>query len=94
MTTRTDFEDKFAETGKNIDNMVEDTRMGYKEKHQLLKEKWEKLKVRHDSVNDKDDGAWEGIKDELEEGWKDVEDSYDDIKKNFGEHQDHTGHSH
>ena len=94
MTTRKDFETKFAETGRNIDEIVSDTRESMREERQNLRRKWDDLETKRAEVADKGDDVWDTIKSEMEEGWKDVQDSYDDIKENFSHDQDHTEYNH
>lgn len=93
MTTRTDFESRFAETGRNIDEMVADTREEYREERNALKTKWSDMQKEWDAVEDKSDSTWDTIKDKWEEGLRDIEDTYKDMKHNFSS-EDHTGHNH
>lgn len=94
MTKRNDFEKKFAQTGKNIDDMVGDVREDFREERQALRNKWDMLETKRAGLADDGDDAWDDIKDDMEEGWKDIEDSYANLKKNFTTHQDHARHSH
>ncbi len=90
MTTKTDFETKFAETGRNIDEMILDTRENYREERQELRNKWDKLEASRTELADQGDDKWEEVKTEFEEGWEEVKNSYEDLKEKLSEN--HEGH--
>ena len=90
MTTKTDFETKFAETGRNIDEMILDTRENYREERQELRNKWDKLEARRTELADQGDDKWEEVKTEFEEGWEEVKNSYEDLKEKLSDnHEEH-----
>ncbi len=91
MTLRSDFEDKFAKTGKNIDDMVNNTSENMREERRKLKSDWTHLETK---MKDTGEDAWDGVKDEMERGRDKIEESYNDLKNNVSEHGDHTGHNH
>lgn len=92
MTTRTDFETRFAKTGRDIDEMISDTKDTYREERQALKDKWNDLDTRRTELADESESAWDEVKDEFEEGWNDVKDSYEDLKHKLSDN--HEGHNH
>jgi hypothetical protein len=92
MTTRTDFEKGFAETGRHIDEMIADTRENFREERQELRNKWDKLEMRRTEIVDEGDDKWEEVKVEFEEGWRDIKDSYEDLKHKLSDN--HEGHNH
>lgn len=80
MTTKKDFETKFKETGKHIDEMITDTRENFREERQELRNKWDRLETRRAEVTDQDESKWEEVKDSFEADWQDIKDSYEDLK--------------
>ncbi len=93
MATKKEFEGRFEETGKNIDQMLSNTSDKFREERQELKNKWNTLDEKRGGVADNDDSAWDNVKEEMEEGWNDLQDSYNDMKENFKE-DGHEGHNH
>lgn len=92
MATKQDFEGRFEETGKNIDEMIADTRDNLREERQELKNKWNTINDRKSSLVDDTEETWEEVKDEMEEGWEEVKDSYEDLKHKLSDN--HEGHNH
>lgn len=80
MTTREDFETRFALMGRDIDDMVSDDREEYLEERRALKEKWDKLEVRRTEMETKGENAWEEFKDEMEAGWEDIRITFEDLR--------------
>ncbi len=92
MTTKKEFEGRFEETGKNIDEMVADTRDNFREERQELKDKWSAMNTKKSSLADDTEDTWKEVKDEMEEGWQEMKDSYEDLKHRLS--KDHEGHKH
>ena len=92
MATKKEFEGKFEETGKNIDEMIADTQENFREEWQGLKDKWDEMNTKRSSLVDDSEDAWDDVKDEMEDGWKDIKDSYEDLKHKLS--GNHEGHNH
>ncbi len=92
MATKEELETGFSRLGEDIDGMFSDAREDYRKERQELKDKWNRLNTRRGEIADKGDDAWEGFKDEMEEGWNDVKVSYEDLKHKLSDN--HEGHSH
>ncbi len=85
MTTKQDFNTRFEEAGREIDEMVGNAREEYREERQELKDKWNRLDERRKEVAGYGDDRWEEFKDELEETWNDVKMSYEDLRKRLAD---------
>lgn len=83
MITRQDFETRLAQMGRDIDEMLNDDREEYREERQELKNRWDRLETRRMEIANEGESAWERFKDEMEEGWNDIKDSFDDLRKRF-----------
>lgn len=83
MTTREDFDTRFTQMGKEIDDMLADEREEYREERKELKDKWNRLEERRTEMNTRGENAWEEFKDELEKGWNDIKSSFDGLRKRF-----------
>jgi phage-related minor tail protein len=81
MTTREDFETRFTQMGRDIDEMLSDDREEYREERRELKDRWDRLEQRRMEMNAKGDSAWEEFKDEMEDGWNNIKDSFDDLRR-------------
>lgn len=92
MTTKKDFENRFAETGRNIDEMVADTHETLREERQALRNKWDTLETKRADAAAQGDDRWEEMKGEMEDGWNDVKASYEDLKHKLSDN--HEGHNH
>jgi gas vesicle protein len=85
MATRQDFETRFSQAGKEIDELVADAREEYREERQELKDKWSALDTKKNNLADDTEETWNDVKDEMEEGWNDVKASYDDLKRRLAD---------
>lgn len=92
MTTRKEFEAKFKETGKNIDELVSNTSENFRDERTKLKDKWHEMDQKRASVAEDDESAWDEVKEEMHEGWDHMEKSYQDLKHKIS--SNHEGHSH
>lgn len=67
--------------GRDIDDMLADAREDYREERQELKDKWDRLEERRVEIEKEGDSAWDRFKDEIEDGWNNIKDSFDDLRR-------------
>lgn len=83
MTTREDFDTRFEQMGRDIDDMIADDREELREERLALKNKWDRLNARRSEIDTEGESAWEKFKDEMNDGWEDIKSSFEDLKNRF-----------
>jgi ElaB/YqjD/DUF883 family membrane-anchored ribosome-binding protein len=81
MTTKNDFERDLGDLGREIDEVVEDSRDTYHNEKQELKRRWNEFDAKRKRMANATEEAWDDVKDEFSETANDLRDTYDDLKR-------------